>query len=233
MATNPPGYIAELIKAKRWPVKNPQGWNKDTTTTTPYLVAPAFPGDIGDRPLQPYLGFNSASINVLDQTNTSVVAPSPGVSHSLRCRVTNQGSAGCFAGIAEFRVALPDELDAWAGAPSAQPALGYTGFSVTPGGSVEIRCPKLWTPQTAVEATQSVLVQVYDFLLDPLLFPFDAGQDRHIARRDFGAMIVNKNSGKCLDVIGLSLADNVLVQQYTINGGPNQRWIRRRLSGSG
>ncbi len=39
----------------------------------------------------------------------------------------------------------------------------------------------------------------------------------------FGAMLVNKNSGKALDVPGFS-ADNVLIQQYSINGGANQRW---------
>jgi ricin-type beta-trefoil lectin protein len=38
-------------------------------------------------------------------------------------------------------------------------------------------------------------------------------------------MIVNRNSGKALDVVGGSLEDQAKVQQYTIHGGSNQRWF--------
>jgi hypothetical protein len=37
-------------------------------------------------------------------------------------------------------------------------------------------------------------------------------------------MIVNRYSGKALDVVGGSSADQAKVQQYTIHGGGNQRW---------
>ncbi|KKD06969.1 family 43 glycosylhydrolase [Streptomyces sp. WM6386] len=36
--------------------------------------------------------------------------------------------------------------------------------------------------------------------------------------------ISNRNSGKCLDVAGSSTADGANVQQYTCNGGNNQKW---------
>ncbi|MGY0067068.1 family 43 glycosylhydrolase [Streptomyces sp. QTS137] len=36
--------------------------------------------------------------------------------------------------------------------------------------------------------------------------------------------LTNRNSGKCLDVAGSSSADGADVQQYTCNGGANQRW---------
>lgn len=36
--------------------------------------------------------------------------------------------------------------------------------------------------------------------------------------------LVNRNSGKCLDVNGASTADGANVQQWTCNGGQNQRW---------
>ena len=36
--------------------------------------------------------------------------------------------------------------------------------------------------------------------------------------------VTNRNSGKCLDVAGSSTADGANVQQYTCNGGNNQRW---------
>jgi hypothetical protein len=45
------------------------------------------------------------------------------------------------------------------------------------------------------------------------------------AERSRLPMIVSKNSGKCLDVVGLGLNDGVTVQQYTPNGGENQRWL--------
>jgi hypothetical protein len=47
----------------------------------------------------------------------------------------------------------------------------------------------------------------------------------------FGAMLVNKHSGMALDIPGFSTDDNVLIQQYPINGGVNQRWIFKKLSG--
>jgi GH43 family beta-xylosidase len=36
--------------------------------------------------------------------------------------------------------------------------------------------------------------------------------------------IVNRNSGKCLEVAGGSTADGANIQQWTCNGGTNQRW---------
>jgi GH43 family beta-xylosidase len=36
--------------------------------------------------------------------------------------------------------------------------------------------------------------------------------------------IVNRNSGKCLEVAGGSSADGANIQQFTCNGGSNQRW---------
>lgn len=42
-------------------------------------------------------------------------------------------------------------------------------------------------------------------------------------------MIVNRNSGKCLDVADGSLADQANVQQFMIHGGSNQRWLLKPL----
>jgi GH43 family beta-xylosidase len=39
-----------------------------------------------------------------------------------------------------------------------------------------------------------------------------------------GYRIVNRNSGKCLEVAGGSAADGANIQQWTCNGGANQRW---------
>jgi hypothetical protein len=40
-------------------------------------------------------------------------------------------------------------------------------------------------------------------------------------------LIINQNSGKCLDVVGASTADGANVQQYTCHRQANQRWIIR------
>ena len=36
--------------------------------------------------------------------------------------------------------------------------------------------------------------------------------------------VINVNSGKCLDVVGASTADQANVQQFTCHGGNNQKW---------
>ena len=43
--------------------------------------------------------------------------------------------------------------------------------------------------------------------------------------------IVNMNSGKCLDVVNASIADQANVQQFTCHGTANQRWIIREIPG--
>ncbi len=44
------------------------------------------------------------------------------------------------------------------------------------------------------------------------------------------ASIVNKSSGKCVDVPSGSTADQVILQQFTCNGGANQNWQPRPSS---
>ena len=36
--------------------------------------------------------------------------------------------------------------------------------------------------------------------------------------------LVNRNSGKVLDVVNNSVADGTIVDQWTDNGGANQQW---------
>jgi|GEM_PF-4072123 len=42
--------------------------------------------------------------------------------------------------------------------------------------------------------------------------------------------IINRNSGKALDVAGVSTADGAQIQQWTYGGGNNQKWVFERLS---
>ncbi len=43
-------------------------------------------------------------------------------------------------------------------------------------------------------------------------------------RAQYGGLIRNVNSGKCVDVFGSSASKNANVQQFSCNGGNNQRW---------
>jgi hypothetical protein len=43
-------------------------------------------------------------------------------------------------------------------------------------------------------------------------------------RSQYGGLIRNVNSGKCVDVFGSSTNKNANVQQFSCNNGANQRW---------
>ncbi len=47
-----------------------------------------------------------------------------------------------------------------------------------------VNCPTFWVPGSADAAQQGVLVQVRDLFQDPVTVPFDAVNDRHVARFD-------------------------------------------------
>ena len=51
-----------------------------------------------------------------------------------------------------------------------------------------------------------------------------AGPSGETAATPTAYTLVNRNSGKCLDVAGGSTADGANVRQWTCNGGANQRW---------
>lgn len=46
-------------------------------------------------------------------------------------------------------------------------------------------------------------------------------------------LLINRNSGKCLDVVNASTADGANVQQFTCHRGANQRWYIRSDLGRG
>jgi hypothetical protein len=50
-------------------------------------------------------------------------------------------------------------------------------------------------------------------------------------RSQYGGLIRNVNSGKCVDVYGDSTNRGANVQQYACNGGGNQRWEFIALGG--
>jgi hypothetical protein len=43
--------------------------------------------------------------------------------------------------------------------------------------------------------------------------------------------VINRNSGKCLDVSGVSTANGAIIQQWTCGSGTNQRWRMQDMGG--
>jgi len=62
--------------------------------------------------------------------------------------------------------------------------VGRVSATIPPGSAAMVSCPKYWVPGSVHAAEQGVLVQVRDLFTDPLTTPFDAVNDRHVARFD-------------------------------------------------
>jgi hypothetical protein len=182
------GYAQALKARGLYPLKPATPWrdrkpNRERPTATAYLVVPAFAGDDGSgRPLPPQIAQHSAAIQVIDvNTQAPVTVPVAGCTYTLQCVVSNRGAVGSYAGVAEFYVAPPAVLDAWA-AGGARPApLGYAGVMVPPGGSARVTCQHRWT---VIDPASAILVVVYDPLVDKPAIRYDGAADRHVGRRD-------------------------------------------------
>lgn len=153
---------------------------------TPFLVIPAGPGDDGQRPLP-----LSQAIS-----NQGILSPIViglnwnDISLQLLCVVSNAGAVGS-TGLAEFYVG--DQFSIWyPGHEGLTPAqvqanaqlIGRTTFVVPPGATITVACQQLWKPGNFEAAQKGVLVQISDPITDPLTRPFDAVNDRHVARND-------------------------------------------------
>ena len=172
------GFADQLRKQGNWPLERPAPSDK-APTATPYLLVPADDFDVGARPLGG--GTHSAGIEILDAAGTPVRPPFAPASYRLRATVHNLGATASYAGLAEFYVASRRVFKtARAGGP-APPSQGRTGFSVRSNGSITVESPTVWTPADAAEAGASVLVQIFDLLLDPLGWAFDWLGNRHVA----------------------------------------------------
>jgi hypothetical protein len=160
--------------------------------TRPYLVVPAFPGDLGQRPVDDAAAARTAAVWLFTGDGEAVSRVVPGEAYRMKARVMNIGAAASFAGVAEFYVGPAARFDALATSSSSSrmPVLGICGFSAAPGKGVEVECPVPWIPQNAANLTgMSAVVQAYDIVLDPLTHRFDARKDRHVARVDIAGLV--------------------------------------------
>jgi hypothetical protein len=155
---------------------------------TPYLVISSGPSDSGARPLPVDQALRNQSI----QAQVVVAPGGASISHvQLSCSVANLGAVPSSAALIEFYIGA--ELGVWnpghatltpAQVQAATQLVGRAGFVAPPGATTTVMCPVLWNPQSAEDARQGVLVQVTDLFTDRITAPFDAFNDRHVARAD-------------------------------------------------
>jgi len=157
---------------------------------TPFLVIPWETGDDGTRPILVGPAVANPSIQA---TITNPLAPHGWANFEieLSCVVANLGAVASPAALAEFYVGKaisiwnPGHLGLTPAEVKGETKLvGRASFAVPAGTSVTVACPVLWKPRKSDVAQQGVLVQVSDLFTDPLTTPFDAVDDRHVARND-------------------------------------------------
>jgi hypothetical protein len=157
---------------------------------TPFLLIPCLQGDPGTRPIPLAQALASQAIQAII-ANPEDPAGWADFQIQLSCLVANLGPVASPAAMVEFYTG--SAIGIWsAGHDTLTPAqvqadvtlVGRTSVTVPPGSSATATCPAYWVPGSAQAAQQGVLVQVTDLLTDPWTAPFDAVNDRHVARND-------------------------------------------------
>jgi hypothetical protein len=157
---------------------------------TPFLVIPCLTGDQGARPVPVATALTNQSISV---TIANPVDPAGWTNFQIQlsCVVANLGAVASPAALVEFYTGVA--IGIWsAGHDTLTPAqvqagvqlVGRVSATIPPGSATTVTCPKYWVPGSAAAAQQGVLVQVRDLFTDPIATPFDAINDRHVARFD-------------------------------------------------
>jgi hypothetical protein len=157
---------------------------------TPFLVLPCLPGESGVRPIPADRALYSRAI---DWTIANPAAPGGWADYEihLSCAVANLGPVASPAAMIEFYTGTAIAIRQTGHAtltPSQVKAgvhpLGRASFTAPPGTVTTVTCPTPWVPGSADAAQQGILVQVRDLFTDPWTAPFDAVNDRHVARND-------------------------------------------------
>lgn len=155
---------------------------------TPLLVIPCLAGDQGTRPVPVATALANQSIQV-DIANPAARGGWNEFQIQLSCVIANLGSVQSAAALVDFYAGAA----LWAaGHDTLSPAqvqadvhlIGRGTGRVPPGSAATVFCSKYWVPGSAAAAQQGVLVQARDLLMDPITTPFDAINDRHVARND-------------------------------------------------
>jgi hypothetical protein len=157
---------------------------------TPFLVIPYQAGDQGARPISVGTAITNQSIQA-DIANPAAAGGWADFQIQLSCVVANLGAVASPVAMVEFYIGAA--IGVWsAGHDTLTPAqvqadvqlVGRVSATIPPGSAATVTCPKYWVPGSSDAAKQGVLVQVRDLFTDPLTAPFDAVNDRHVARFD-------------------------------------------------
>lgn len=166
----------------------PGGEGEPGPIATPFLMIPYGAGDGGQRPIPVSQAITNQGIQ--SPIVTGISGGWTDVAFQLWCTVANPGTVGS-TGLAEFYVG--DQFSIWyPGHEGLTPAqvqanaqlVGRASFVVPPGATITVVCPDLWKPGSFEAAQKGILVQITDLFTDPLTVPFDAVNDRHVARND-------------------------------------------------
>ncbi len=182
--------FAKALKEKGlWPPRLHRKGENDNDgkkpTATPFLLIPSTFNDNGSRPLPNSKVFYSKGIWLENIQGNPIAIPVIGGEYKIKCQILNLGAFASYGGMANFFIAKPGDINAAAGTSVSIPLFGITGFSVLPGLSVTITCPKNWKPLTAGDLLASIVVHAYDPLADNIVRRFDARNDRHVGRHDY------------------------------------------------
>jgi hypothetical protein len=159
-------------------------------TATPYLLIPYGTIDSGQRPIPVTQAFANGGIRALI-SNPGAANGWADFNIQLSCLVANLGAVASAAGFAEFFVG--DQFGIWNSSHQSLTTsqvkanaqlVGRAAFTAPPGVTTQLLCPNYWKPGSLPAAEKGVLVQVSDLFTDPVGAPFDAIDDRHVARND-------------------------------------------------
>jgi len=152
----------------------------------------------GEEPYSPWLvvhdgipWYASSDIWVVPGSDPGGVQGSPvaGKTNWVWARVWNDGDAPIFNALVNFYWANPAT-----GVTRTNATLISTEFVSVPGKSYkEIYCPKSWVPTMVNNGHECLVVEAYEPILDPLLFPgsndFHVTADRHVAQRNINVIM--------------------------------------------
>lgn len=192
---------------------------------TPFLVIPCVPGDPGSRPIPVALALASQAIQA-GVANPEAEGGWDDWQIQLSCVVANLGAVGSPAAMIEFYTGAA--IGIWnpnhetltpAEVQADVQLVGRASLTAPPGSTTTVTCPSYWVPGSAEAAQQGVLVQVRDLFTDPMTAPFDAVNDRHVARND-GIMDPSGTTISAVTFTGDTAAPTVIITGHGFGAVP-------------
>lgn len=175
-------YLALLrrMRKERGPAGEP-GKNDGghVPPVTPFLLVRCAPTDLGARPIAPGTPF-WVSPDIWVESSDPGGNPVAGEPNTIVARVFNLGA---------FQ-ASPVQVDFyWADpslglVPSSMNHIGTAWTEVPSLTSVVVPCPVPWVPTLINDGHECAMVNVSNWLADPITSPFDPVADRHVGQRN-------------------------------------------------